>query len=970
MESIIIKGAKVHNLKNVDLTIPKHKLVLFSGVSGSGKSSLAFDTIYAEGQRRYVESLSSYARQFLGVMEKPDVEKIDGLSPAISIDQKTASHNPRSTVGTVTEIYDYLRLLYARVGHPHCPNCKREVKHMSATEIVKQIQARLETLFSADKNKPLRFMILSPLIKSRKGEFKDLFDNLRAKGYAAIRIDGYFKGLDEDLYVLKNNKHTIDLVVDKFSLDFAYYKKNSDELFSRLFRAVEQALILSDGLCMFSLINDAGFVLTDLPTKVEDELFSERFSCPNCNLSFPELEPRLFSFNSPMGACEMCKGLGTVLKVKEETVFNPSLSIAEGGLFPFQRLLFADSWFGRTFRTFLETNNISSSLPIGKLPLEARHLLLHGSEKVYTVSGKNREGHQTSIHEKWLGVIGEMEKKVFENDLDYGRSEIEKYMTEVPCETCDGARLKKEALSVTLGERNMNEVVNLSIIDAAKFFSELLPKLSEREQQIAVSVLKEISARLGFLVEVGLGYLTIHRKAKTLSGGEAQRIRLASQIGTGLTGITYVLDEPSIGLHQRDVNKLLEALKKLRNLDNTVIVVEHDWETLHAADFIVDFGPLAGKNGGRILYSGDREGLKDCKESLTADYLTGRKKIAIQIDEKTPTRFIEFEGCKENNLKNINVRLPLDRMVGITGVSGSGKSSLLLDTIYPVLEARLGVNSKSRIGYLEDYKGIEHIDRVVLMDQSPIGRTPRSNPATYTGLFTLIRDIFASTKEAKSLGYKSGRFSFNVKGGRCENCEGAGVIKVEMQFLADVYVVCDICRGRRYNLETLSVKFKDRDINEVLKMSVDEAYVFFENHWKVKRILKTMQEVGLGYIELGQQAPTLSGGEAQRVKLAKELYTSIKMHTLYLLDEPTTGLHVHDVSKLIKVLRNLVNAGNTVVVIEHNFDVVKNCDYLLDLGPEGGSAGGNLVFQGPTKEILEIKNSYTGQLLKEYLHEA
>ena len=971
MDFIKIRGARVHNLKNIDLDIPKNKLVVFTGVSGSGKSSLAFDTIYAEGQRRYVESLSAYARQFLGLMEKPDVNLIEGLSPAISIDQKSASSNPRSTVGTITEIYDYLRLLFAKIGHPHCHNCGREVYRMSPEEIAKAIFGKIKARLAVDKHKPLRLMILSPVVRARKGEFKELFDNLRGKGYERLRIDNYYHSLDEDLFILKNNKHDIDVIVDRFSIDYPYFKveKNQIELYSRLFKGLEQALLLADGLVQVAEVEDPSLSFPDSPKKVKDTLYSEHLSCPNCNLAMPELEPRLFSFNSPLGACPKCKGLGMVLKVDPDKLANKDLSIAEGAIFPFQKLFFIDTWFARLFRTVLKKYNIDANVPLKALTQVQENVLFHGSVEVFSVRGLNRDGNMTTIYEKWQGLIGEIEKKYYESDSDYSRSDLEKYMHEHLCPLCKGARLKSEALSVTINEQNINQLTSKAIADSLGFLENLVGVLSEREKQIGSSILKELRTRMFFLLNVGLEYLTLSRKANTLSGGEAQRIRLASQIGTGLTGITYVLDEPSIGLHARDIDRLLQALIRMRDLQNTVIVVEHDWETIKKADHLVDFGPKAGKDGGKVVFSGPQSEVIKSTESLTGQYLSGQKKIPKIQDNTLPKGYLTFKGCEEHNLKKIDVKLPLGKMVGITGVSGSGKSSLLLDTIYTVVESQLNRYYQGRIGKLENFGGLDQIQRVVLVDQSPIGRTPRSNPATYTGAFTHIRDIFAGLLEAKALGYKPGRFSFNVKGGRCENCQGAGVIKVEMQFLADVYVKCDVCHGRRYNSETLGVIFKNKSIDEILDMTVDEAHDFFSSHWKIRRILKTMQEVGLGYIKLGQAATTLSGGEAQRVKLAKELYTNLKYHSLYLLDEPTTGLHLDDIRKLLKVLRELVRQGNTVVLIEHNLDVVKNCDYLIDMGPEGGESGGQIVYQGPTDGIIKVNESYTGKFYQAYLEE-
>lgn len=971
MDLIKIRGARVHNLKNISLDIPKNKLVVFTGVSGSGKSSLAFDTIYAEGQRRYVESLSSYARQFLGLMEKPDVDLIEGLSPSISIDQKSASSNPRSTVGTVTEIYDYLRLLYARVGRPHCPNCNREVVKLNPEEITKRIIKTIKTGLLSNKAKPLRLLILSPVVRARKGEFRELFDNLRGKGYERVRIDGYYYSLlEDDLFILKNNQHTIEVIIDRISIDYRYFKqeKNQQELFSRVFKAVEASLLLSDGLVKLAEVKDSGFDFPNSPKKTKETLYSERLSCPDCNLAITELEPRLFSFNSPLGACPRCKGLGKVLKVDSKKLVNLNLSIAEGAIFPFQKLYFADTWFARLFRVVLEKYGINPHQRLKALTKSQLEILFNGTDEVFAVKGYNRDRELTTIYEKFKGIAKEIEQKYYESESEYSRKELEKYMNEQECPECLGDRLKKDALAVTIDKQNISDFTKLTIYNGLHFLNQLDLVFTDREKQIAGSIIKELIVRLQFLLNVGLQYLTLYRRANTLSGGEAQRIRLASQIGTGLTGITYVLDEPSIGLHARDISRLLKALVKMRDLQNTVIVVEHDWETIKQADWLVDFGPQAGEKGGEVIYTGGVDGIKQIKNSLTGQYLNKTKKIPRIVNKSDPTQYLTFKGCREHNLKNIDVKIPFQRLVGITGVSGGGKSSLLLDTIYTVVESQLNPFYQGKIGQLTSFGGIDMVQRVILIDQSPIGRTPRSNPATYTGSFTHIREIFSQTLEAKSLGYSPGRFSFNVKGGRCENCQGAGVIKVEMQFLSDVYIKCDVCHGKRYNSETLSILYKDKNIAEVLDMTVDEAYHFFENHWKIRRILKTMQDVGLGYIRLGQSATTLSGGEAQRVKLAKELYTNLKYHTLYLLDEPTTGLHMHDIAKLLKVLRELVFQGNTVVLIEHNFEVIKNCDYLIDLGMEGGQEGGNLIFQGKTDDIFKV-NSYTGEYLKKYLDE-
>ena len=968
MSDIVIRGARVHNLKNVSLTIPKNKLVVFTGISGSGKSSMAFDTLYAEGQRRYVESLSSYARQFLGIMGKPDVDAIDGLSPAISIDQKTASHNPRSTVGTVTEIYDYLRLLYARVGSPFCPNCHIEVISMSVDEITQSIVNEITTEVSKDKLKPHGFFLLSPIVKNKRGEFVELFDNLLHKGFTLARIDGYFYDIaEEDLLLFKNNKHTIDVVIDRLRVDNETLKdpKKNKELSSRLFRAIENATALSGGIVIVGTVVDSGFDLPTKPKKLLERTFSEQFACPQCGEAFAELEPRLFSFNSPIGACKECRGLGVVMRADEDRIVNNSLSIAEGGVFPFSRIIYSDTWFGRLVKQVLEEFHIEANVPLKTLSQEQRDILLYGTKKVFHVRGRNREGAMTSIHESFRGFVKEIEHRYYDaadSTFDMGR-----YMREEVCPLCKGARLNQLASSVRVGSKNIVELCDMPISQELTYLQAQKEIMGERRLQIAQPILKEIDARLSFLMQVGLSYLTLSRRANTLSGGEAQRIRLASQIGTGLTGITYVLDEPSIGLHARDVSRLLDALKHLRDLENSVIVVEHDWETIQSADHIVDFGPYAGKHGGEVIAQGTRADIENTPASITGNYLSGRKIIPIRRSTLDTSSMLEFIGCTENNLQNISVSLPLNRMVGVTGVSGSGKSSLLLDTVYTVIKNALDPYYKGQLGKIKDAKGLAQLERVVLIDQSPIGRTPRSNPATYTGVFTSIREIFALTQDAKARGYNPGRFSFNVRGGRCENCQGAGVIKVEMQFLADLYVTCDVCLGKRYNRETLDVRYKDKNIAEVLSMTVEEALGFFENNAKISKILMVLNSVGLGYIELGQSAPTLSGGEAQRVKLAKELYTNVNMHTIYILDEPTTGLHYYDVDKLISVMRHLVDQGNTVFLVEHNLDVIKNCDYVIDLGPEGGDEGGSVVFQGSVQDILKNTASYTGKYLREYM---
>lgn len=965
MDTITIKGAREHNLKNIDLTIFKNKLVVFTGLSGSGKSSLAFDTIYAEGQRRYVESLSSYARQFLGVMKKPDVDAIEGLSPAISIDQKGTSHNPRSTVGTVTEIYDYLRLLFARVGHPHCTNCGREITHMSKEQITQAIYGLLTTHKATAAG--LRLLILAPLVKDRKGEYTELFSDLRKQGYKKVRIDKKIFSLDDDFVLIKTNKHTIELVVDQIVLT-----KKTENL--RITNDVEQALRFGNGELIVAVIKDKGFVMPDVPKSMEDTLFSEKFACPFCNISIPEVEPRIFSFNTPHGACPACNGLGTQLTIDKDLVINENLSVSEGGIMPFTNLLSHDTWFSRTFRTFCEENGIPLHARLSTIAEEKKKLLLFGTgEKEYRVKGENRWGRDTVIHEPFHGVLAELKRRYQESESSMVKAQVEKFMRYEECSECHGGRLKKEALSVTLDKKSIVDVSDMSISKALLFVENLKTILSKKEQDIAKLVLKELQSRLTFLVNVGLDYLTLSRGAQTLAGGEAQRIRLASQIGSGLTGVLYVLDEPSIGLHQRDNTRLIETLKKLRDLGNTVIVVEHDEETMFAANYVVDFGKGAGVYGGTIIAQGTPEEIMKNPESLTGKYLSGQKKIHVVRTERPAEEKKAMEGkeitilhATEHNLKNITATFPLGKFVVVTGVSGSGKSTLVNDILYHALMQKQNPYHREKPGDFGGIVGDEYVRHVFLIDQSPIGRTPRSNPATYTGCFSYIRELFAKTKEAKIRGYGPGRFSFNVKGGRCEACEGEGQIKIEMQFLPDVYVTCEVCQGKQYTSDALEILFNKKNIADVLSMSVAEALEFFSFVPTLAHKLQTLNDVGLSYIKLGQPAPTLSGGEAQRVKLAAELSKRGK-DAVYLLDEPTTGLHFADLEKLLFVLRRLVDQGNTVIVIEHNLDVIKNADHIIDLGPEGGDKGGQIVGVGRPKDIASLENSYTGKFLKKVL---
>lgn len=948
-DKISIRGARMHNLKNINLDIPRNKLVVFTGLSGSGKSSLAFDTIYAEGQRRYVESLSAYARQFIGLMDKPDVDKIEGLSPAISIDQKSASHNPRSTVGTVTEIYDYMRLLWARIGTPHCPECGKKIQGQT-------IQAMVDQLLSLPQG--TRLMLLAPFIKDQKGEHRHIFEQTKKAGFARVRVDGSVMDLSEamNLKLDKQKKHSIEVVVDRISV--------SKEDKNRLSESLEKALDLGDGLALAVKFGE------NLQSVGADITLSQKYACPDGHFSLPELDPRDFSFNSPHGACPECKGLGTKLTIEPDLVIpNPKLTLAEGAIRPWSKTTSRLSWYGRVLHAVAQEYGFSVDTPVKDLPKKYIDIILYGTgERKIKVAGEfaSREGafEMTTAFE---GVIPNLERRYKETDSDYMRSEIEAYMRVRPCAVCGGKRLKKEVLAVTVNNRNIVEVSALSIDTAHEFFKNLPKALSAREMSIAKLILKEIVARLEFLLNVGLAYLSLDRTADTLSGGEAQRIRLATQIGSGLTGVLYILDEPSIGLHQRDNRKLLETLKGLRDLGNTIIVVEHDEETIRESDWVVDIGPGAGKHGGEVVAEGTPKQVEKNPKSLTGLYLSRKEKIEVPKRRRPGNgKKLSIIGAEEFNLKNISVDIPLGKFVCVTGVSGSGKSTLLNDILVRALNKYFW-NSKEEPGKHKKILGYEYIDKVINIDQSPIGRTPRSNPATYTGIFGPIRDLFAATQEARMRGYKAGRFSFNVRGGRCEKCAGDGVIKVEMNFLPDVYITCEECGGRRYNREALEIHYKDKTISEVLEMTVDEARSFFASIPALHKKLDVLSQVGLGYMRLGQNATTLSGGEAQRIKLATELSRSSMGRTLYILDEPTTGLHFADVSRLVSVLNKLVDKGNTVVVIEHNLDMIKTADWIIDMGPEGGNKGGQVVAQGTPEDVAKVRASYTGQYLKPLL---
>ena len=936
---IIIRGARVHNLKNVDLVIPRDKLTVVTGLSGSGKSSLAFDTLYAEGQRRYVESLSSYARQFLGQMDKPDVDSIEGLSPAISIDQKTTSRNPRSTVGTVTEIHDYLRLLYARAGTPHCPVCGREISRQTVDQIVDQVLALPERT---------RVMVMAPVVRGRKGEYVKLIEDMGRQGFVRVRVDGSIYEIGEEIALDKNKKHTIDVVVDRLIV--------RGDIQQRLTDSLETALRLAGGLAIVA------------PMDGEDMLFSQNYACPDCGVSLEELSPRMFSFNNPYGACPTCTGLGVVVGVDPDTVIPDRTKSFSDGALSVSGWRSGDNGSGmaRAYLTALSKEyGFSLDTPVEQLTKEQLDAVLYGTKgRKLTIAYENDSGRRGTFTSPFEGIIPNLERRFRETNSSLMKDELGAYMSESPCPDCQGRRLKREALAVTVGGRSIAEVSDMPVVKSRAFFSQL--KLGEKQAFIARQILREIDVRLGFLQDVGLGYLTLSRGAATLSGGEAQRIRLATQIGSALTGVLYILDEPSIGLHQRDNEKLLGTLKKLRDLGNTLIVVEHDAETMLSADYLVDVGPGAGSHGGEIVAAGTPEEVMANPASLTGQYLSGKKRVPLPAMRRSPTGFITVRGARAHNLKNIDVRFPLGVITCVTGVSGSGKSSLVNGILYRELSKRLN-RSKERALEHDGIDGTEQLDKIIAIDQTPIGRTPRSNPATYTGVFDLIREVFAATPDARAHGYKSGRFSFNTKGGRCEACGGDGIVKIEMHFLPDVYVPCEVCKGKRYNRETLEVHYKGKSIYDVLDMTVEQAMGFFENFKPIYRKLRTLYDVGLGYIKLGQPSTQLSGGEAQRIKLATELARVGTGKTLYILDEPTTGLHMADVERLIQMLQQLTDAGNSVLVIEHNLDVIKTADHIIDLGPEGGDGGGTIVAQGTPEEVAQVPESYTGQWLKKVL---
>ncbi|MDR7544393.1 MAG: excinuclease ABC subunit UvrA [Armatimonadota bacterium] len=940
LDRIVVRGAREHNLKGITVEIPRDRLVVLTGISGSGKSSLAFDTIYAEGQRKYVESLSAYARQFLGLMEKPDVDSIDGLSPAVSIDQKGAPRNPRSTVGTVTEVYDYLRLLYARIGQPHCPRCGRPIRRQTREQIVDQV------LGLSDGT---RVQVLGPVVRGRKGEYRQLFDDLRRQGFARVRADGIIYDLSEEIPLDKNRKHHIEVVVDRLVVHA--------EIRSRLADSVETALKLGQGIVYIDVVGDGG--------DGQDRLliFSQQFACPEDGVSLPEIEPRIFSFNSPYGACATCTGLGFKQEIDEDLVLDRDKSLLDGAVAPWAAS--TSEYYQELLQSLAAHYGVDMKVPVRKLPRAFVDVLLHGSDEPIRIRYHNKWGVLRSYDSTFEGVVPQLMRRYQETDSEYVREEIEQYMTSAACPDCRGTRLKPESLSVRVGGLNIAELTALTVRGALEFFDRLT--LSERDQRIAHQILKEIKARLGFMVNVGLDYLTLDRTATTLSGGEAQRIRLATQIGSGLMGVLYVLDEPSIGLHHRDNRRLIHTLEGLRDLGNTILVVEHDEETIRSADWVVDIGPGAGADGGYVVVAGPPATIAKHPSSITGQYLSGRRRIPVPQRRRPGTgEALVIRGAREHNLKNIDVRIPLGTFVAITGVSGSGKSTLIDEILYRALVSKI-YGARVRPGAHDRVDGVEHVDKVIEIDQSPIGRTPRSNPATYTKTFDLIRELFAQTAEARSRGYGPGRFSFNVRGGRCEACEGDGIVRIEMHFLPDVYVPCEVCKGKRYNRETLEVTYRGKNISEVLEMTVSEALTFFEAIPRIRRKLQTLDDVGLGYIKLGQPATTLSGGEAQRVKLATELSRRDTGQTVYILDEPTVGLHFADVERLLGVLHRLVDAGNTVIVIEHNLDIIKTADWIIDLGPEGGEYGGQVVAEGTPETVAAVEGSYTGQFLRPVL---
>ena len=961
---LIIKGARQHNLKNVNLTLPKNKLVVFTGVSGSGKSSMAHDTIYAEGQRRYVESLSSYARQFLGVMDKPDVDQIEGLSPAILIDQKQGSHNPRSTVGTVTEIYDYLRLLFARIGHPHCPQCGREITPQDINQIYKAVVELAVSHPTYHKQKGVRLLILAPLVKNQKGEFKELFPGLLKQGVQEVRVDRKILSTQSSLSLFKNNRHNIEAVMDKIIIGQVGGSPEYEK--QRLVDSLEQALKISDGEVFVSVVSDSSLSFPDHPEEMEDHLFSQKLACPVDNISIPEIEPRYFSFNAPEGACPECTGLGTKMVLDTDSVVSPSLSLLEGAIIPLASQFESRTWLAKLILEAMETVGFPGNKPLLDMTEEQKSNLFNGTGKeIYSIKGINRHGKHVVRKMIFEGLSKEFERRYEESQSESFKEEVAKYLIRKTCPVCNGARLKSEVLAVHVDNHSISEVTSWSTAKAHTFFEQLKSKLSPTEQQICEPIVKEIGDRLSFLMSVGLEYITLARESGTLSGGELQRIRLASQIGSRLTGILYVLDEPTIGLHQRDNAKLIKTLKDLVLLGNSLVVVEHDQQTMESADHIVEFGPKAGYLGGKITFEGTVDEMKtsDC---LTGQYLSGKKGIDA-LKPKDPLESpasIRLTGCTHHNLKNIDVDFPINKFIAVTGVSGSGKSSLVVDTLYEALSQKLNpLHHKEDIKY-GTITIPDMVKRVSLIDQSPIGKTPRSNPATYTKVFDYVRQLFANTQEARYRGYGPGRFSFNVKGGRCETCEGDGQLKIEMQFLGDIYITCETCRGTRFNDPTLEVEYKGKTIAQVLAMTMDEASEFFRNVPAISKKLETIKKVGLGYIKLGQSAPTLSGGEAQRVKLATELAKTGSGHTIYILDEPTTGLHFDDLSKLVQTLVDLVNQNNTVIVIEHNLDVIKNADYIIDIGPEGGEAGGELIASGSPAKVAARYDTPTAEELK------